>query len=110
MVGSIISLQISMNVRLQEHVTPMPHVATLRDHTIVPVCMVTLEMDSTAQVNCTCVLVFIGSHFRNFQELTCVMLDPLTVTLMQPALTEMEAMTVNAMMATLGMEHTVKVL
>ena len=37
------------------------------------------------------------------------MLDPLTVTLMQPALTEMEAMTVNAMMATLGMEHTVKV-
>ena len=39
-----------------------------------------------------------------------MMLDPLTVTLMQPALTEMEAMTVNVMMATLGMEHIVKVL
>ena len=37
------------------------------------------------------------------------MLSPLTVTLMQPALTEMEAMTVNVMVATLGMEHTVKV-
>ena len=56
-------LQISMNVRLQQHATPMPHVATLRDHTIVPVCMVTLEMDSTAQVNCTFGLVFIGCHF-----------------------------------------------
>ena len=38
-----------------------------------------------------------------------MMLDPLTVTLMQPALTEMEDMTVNVMMATLGMELTVKV-
>ena len=39
-----------------------------------------------------------------------MMLDPMTVTLMQPVLTEMEAMTVNVMMATLGMKHTVKVL
>ena len=38
-----------------------------------------------------------------------MMLDPLTVTLMQPALTEMEAMTVYAMMATLGVEHIVMV-
>ena len=38
-----------------------------------------------------------------------MMLDPLTVTLMQPVLTEMEAMTVIVMMATLGMEYTVKV-
>ena len=38
-----------------------------------------------------------------------MMLDPLTVTLMQPALTEMEAMTVNVMMVTLEMEHIVKV-
>ena len=76
--------------------------------------------------NCSCVYGYIGdgfnctsipylcsmifhSHYLTFQELTCVMLDPLTVTLMQPALTEMEAMTVNAMMATLGMEHIVKV-
>ena len=36
-------------------------------------------------------------------------LDPLTVTLMLPVWTEMEAMTVNVMMATLAMEHTVKV-
>ena len=34
---------------------------------------------------------------------------PLTVTLMLPVWTEMEAMTVNVMMATLAMEHTVKV-
>ena len=36
-------------------------------------------------------------------------LDPLTVTLMLPVWTEMEAMTVNVMMATLAMEHSVKV-
>ena len=38
-----------------------------------------------------------------------MMLDPLTVILMQPALTEMEAMTVDVMMVTLVMEHIVKV-
>ena len=36
-------------------------------------------------------------------------LDPLTVTLMLPVWTEMEDMTVNVIMATLAMEHTVKV-
>ena len=45
-----------MNVRTLQHATPMPHVATLRDHTTVPVCMVTVGMDSSAQVNYTCVV------------------------------------------------------
>ena len=43
------------------------------------------------------------------KELTFVKLDPLIVTLMLPVWTEMEAMTVSVMMATLAMEHTVKV-
>ena len=38
-----------------------------------------------------------------------MMLDPLTVTLMLLAWTEMEATTVNVMMDTWAMEHTVKV-
>ena len=36
--------------------------------------------------------------------------DPLTATLMLSVWTEMEAMTVNVMMATLAMEQTVKVI
>ena len=48
-----------MNVKMEQpYATPMPHVATLRDHTTAPVYMATVGMDSTAQVK--------DSSYKNF--------------------------------------------
>ena len=92
-----------------QSVTPMQLVLTLMDHTTAVVFMATVEMEGIAQVHKYLIAAHKSTRFPSTQESTCVKLVPLTVTLMLPVWTEMEAMTVNVMMDTLAMELTVKV-